>query len=234
MNLFAQRLQLDGAAPLVTYYDDSTGERVELSATTFDNWVAKTANLMRDELMVEDGDVVQVDLPLHWQALVWVQAAWTAGAVVELGSHVGGATPAVTVSTPDRMAQALGDERVALSLRPLGLPCKDALPAGVHDYATSVPGHGDHFQASSTAIEGPALVIGDAITSHVALLAVADLVGLTQGQRILRVGALATLDDVVQGWVAPIRAQGSVVVVNGAADHERLARIVADERISAP
>ena len=30
----------DAAAPLVTHYDDATGERVELSATTLANWVA--------------------------------------------------------------------------------------------------------------------------------------------------------------------------------------------------
>ena len=234
MNLFAQRLRLDGAAPVVTYYDDSTGERVELSGVTFDNWVAKTANFMRDELLVEDGAVVQVDLPLHWQALVWMQAAWTAGAVVEIGTHTGDVPPAVTVSTPDRMAQALGDERVALSLRPLGLPCQDELPAGVLDYATSVPGHGDRFQAHPCPIEGAALVVGNAITNHGALLAAADFVGLTHGQRILRVGGLATLDDVIQGWVAPISVQGSIVVVNGAADPARLERIAADEQISAP
>jgi len=163
-----------------------------------------------------------------------MQAAWLAGAVVEVGPHVSAAPPTVTVSTPGHMAQALGDERVALSLRPLGLPCLDDLPAGVYDYATSVPAHGDHFQAQPSAADGPALVTGDVVTSHVALLAAADLVGLTAGQRILRVGALATLDDVVQGWIAPISARGSVVVVNNAVDQGRLARIAADERISAP
>ncbi|PBC79521.1 uncharacterized protein (TIGR03089 family) [Streptomyces sp. TLI_235] len=40
----------DPSRPLITFYDDSTGERVELSAKTFDNWVAKTANLLQDEL----------------------------------------------------------------------------------------------------------------------------------------------------------------------------------------
>lgn len=47
---------VDPAAPLVTFYDDATGERVELSARTFDNWVAKTANLLQDELNAGPGD----------------------------------------------------------------------------------------------------------------------------------------------------------------------------------
>jgi hypothetical protein len=40
----------DPVRPLVTHYDDATGERVELSATTLENWVSKTANLLQDEL----------------------------------------------------------------------------------------------------------------------------------------------------------------------------------------
>ena len=46
--LLATARDRDPARPLVTHYDDSTGERVELSATTLDNWVAKTANLLQD------------------------------------------------------------------------------------------------------------------------------------------------------------------------------------------
>src|SRR5690606_31992912 len=33
------------ARPLITFYDDATGERIELSGVTTANWVAKTANL---------------------------------------------------------------------------------------------------------------------------------------------------------------------------------------------
>jgi hypothetical protein len=36
--------------PRITYYDDATGERIELSTVTLANWAAKTANLLRDEL----------------------------------------------------------------------------------------------------------------------------------------------------------------------------------------
>ena len=43
------------ARPLVTFYDDATGERVELSVATYANWVAKTAGLAQDELDVERG-----------------------------------------------------------------------------------------------------------------------------------------------------------------------------------
>ncbi|MEI8082681.1 MAG: TIGR03089 family protein, partial [Actinomycetes bacterium] len=53
------------AAPFVTFYDVSTSERVELSGTTFENWVAKTANFLRDEFDIEPGSRVGGRLPVH-------------------------------------------------------------------------------------------------------------------------------------------------------------------------
>ncbi len=43
-------LRADPMGPRITYYDDATGERIELSTVTLANWAAKTANLLRDEL----------------------------------------------------------------------------------------------------------------------------------------------------------------------------------------
>ena len=43
-------LARDPMGPRITYYDDATGERIELSAVTLANWAAKTANLLREEL----------------------------------------------------------------------------------------------------------------------------------------------------------------------------------------
>ncbi|MDT7643714.1 MAG: hypothetical protein QOC75_714, partial [Pseudonocardiales bacterium] len=54
-NLLRPLLASDPARPLITYYDDATGERIELSGTTLANWAAKTANLMRDECDIEPG-----------------------------------------------------------------------------------------------------------------------------------------------------------------------------------
>ncbi|MFD0393659.1 TIGR03089 family protein [Streptomyces nogalater] len=49
-DLLASALAADPGRPLVTFYDDATGERVELSVATFANWVAKTANLLQGDL----------------------------------------------------------------------------------------------------------------------------------------------------------------------------------------
>ncbi len=43
--VLSARLRDDPGQPLVTFYDDASGERVELSVTTYANWVAKAASL---------------------------------------------------------------------------------------------------------------------------------------------------------------------------------------------
>ena len=70
------------ARPLVTFYDDSTGERVELSVATYANWVAKTANLLQDEFDVGPGSTVAVALPVHWQTAAVLLGVWSCGAAV--------------------------------------------------------------------------------------------------------------------------------------------------------
>ncbi len=81
--LLRRRVADDPSNPLVTFYDDATGERVELSARTFDNWVAKTANFLVDGLGAEPGTRVVLVLPPHWQTAVWLLACWSAGLVAE-------------------------------------------------------------------------------------------------------------------------------------------------------
>jgi uncharacterized protein (TIGR03089 family) len=59
-------LRGDPGRPLVTFYDHASGERTELSVTTYANWVAKTAGLLVDEYDLERGQVIRIDLPVHW------------------------------------------------------------------------------------------------------------------------------------------------------------------------
>src|SRR5215203_4284402 len=81
-DLLSVTVRREPAAPLVTHYDDATGERVELSATTLDNWVAKTANLLQDEFDVGPGSTVAVALPVHWQTAAVLLGIWSCGATV--------------------------------------------------------------------------------------------------------------------------------------------------------
>ncbi len=134
----------DGARPFITFYDDATGERVELSTTTFDNWVAKTAGFLTVGLSAEPGERVALRLPAHWQALAWAAACWSAGVCVVLGDDD---DVEVAVVGPDGVAAAAGSapEMVGLALRPLGGRFTEPLPPGVTDYAVEVPGYPDRF-----------------------------------------------------------------------------------------
>src|SRR4051794_14518536 len=84
-DLVTSLLRSDPARPLVTFYDDDTGERVELSVKTFENWVAKTANLLQGDLSADPGEHVWLLLPTHWQSAVWVCAAAACGVTVSTG-----------------------------------------------------------------------------------------------------------------------------------------------------
>src|SRR5829696_9405469 len=80
--LLATARDRDPARPLLTHYDDATDERVELSATTLANWVAKTANLLQEEFDIGAGSTVAVSLPVHWQTAAVLLGAWSCGAAV--------------------------------------------------------------------------------------------------------------------------------------------------------
>src|SRR3954454_22677912 len=80
--LLDETLRRDAAAPLVTFYDDATGERGELSSPTLATWVAKTATLLQDEFDVGPGSTVALALPVHWQTAAVLLAVWSCGAAV--------------------------------------------------------------------------------------------------------------------------------------------------------
>jgi uncharacterized protein (TIGR03089 family) len=139
--LTARRLAADPGRPFLTYYDDGTGERTELSVTTFANWVAKTANLLADELLLDPGAVVDLRLPPHWLGPVFLGAAWSAGLVVADGHD----PTADLVVTGPQYDEPVGAERLACSLTPFATRITDPLPEGVQDFGLLWPGQGDVF-----------------------------------------------------------------------------------------
>jgi uncharacterized protein (TIGR03089 family) len=149
-DLLVGLLREDGARPLVTFYDDATGERVELSVATFANWVNKTAGLAQDELDLEHGDLVLVDLPTHWLGVVWLGAAWTAGLCVTVDRSLAKDADLV-VCGPDGIeayAELVDAHPVmAISLRPLGARFAETLPTGLTDYGAVVLAQPDVFVA---------------------------------------------------------------------------------------
>ena len=143
----AAELRREPGRPLVTWYDEGTGERVELSVTTYANWVAKAASLLVDEHDLERGDVLLVDLPTHWLGPVFLGAAWTAGLAVAFPSS--GADPTAVVCGPAGLATwaVRADDLpvLACSLLPMGVRFAEPLPQGVHDVGVEVWGRPDAF-----------------------------------------------------------------------------------------
>jgi uncharacterized protein (TIGR03089 family) len=188
--LLAGLLRTDPARPLVTFYDDSTGERVELSVATFANWVNKTAGLVQDELDVERGGVVLLDLPTHWLGVVWLGAAWTGGLCVTTDRALLREADLV-VCGPDGVQEyadlAATRPVVGISLRPLGGRFTEPLPAGVTDYASVVLAQPDAFVSyDPPAAEDRAWRDGDGSLSQMHLLASAEDEALVEpGGRLL-------------------------------------------------
>jgi len=143
VDALARVIATDATRPLVTYYDDATGERTELSGATLANWVAKTANLLVDGLGLGPGDVAAVALPPHWQTAAVLLGCWSAGLSIDLEPT--GQAVQVGFATADRLDQVRADETYALALDPFGLGFRTGAPGGAQDFNEVVRGYGDRF-----------------------------------------------------------------------------------------
>ncbi|MFF7655414.1 TIGR03089 family protein [Streptomyces sp. NPDC007983] len=215
-DLLRSALAADPARPLVTFYDDATGERVELSVATFANWVAKTANLLQDDLAVAPGDRVALLLPAHWQTAVWLLACSSVGVLADVDGDPAAAD--VVVSGPDTLeeARACSGERMALALRPLGGRFPQP-PQGFADYAVEVPSQGDRFAPYAPVDpDAPALAVGGLELTGAELVerARADAAahGLEPGSRVLSGLPYDGWEGLSYGLYAPLAAGGSVVL----------------------
>jgi len=144
-DLLGRRLAADPSQPLVTFYDDATGERTELSVKTFANWVSKTANLYAEELMLDPGDTVRIDLPPHWLGPVFLAAAWSCG--LDVADPADGAADdaaEVAVVGPQGLDRP-GRTTLACSLTPFATPFREPLPAGLLDHGVLWSGQSDVF-----------------------------------------------------------------------------------------
>jgi uncharacterized protein (TIGR03089 family) len=237
-DLLTRAKRRDGSRPLITYYDLDSGGRTELSVATVENWVAKTAGMLFDELDVTDGDVVDVDLPAHWLGLVVLAATWTLGAAVVLPPAAGGtpgsgasAVAAVRVRAAHEVnsREARGSDGsglVVTSTRPLGGPAGMPLPPGAVDLGRDVLGY-------------PDVLAVPLARSQDALLGAATLAPGEPGARRLVVASRLDSTVAVDALLVPLRDDGSVVLVctsrpvnDDVAAAPDIAAIAADERVS--
>ena len=227
------RLAAAPAAPLLTWYDLASGERVELSATTFDGWVAKTAGLVRDVVGLQHGDLVALDLPSHWLAPVWLAACAELGLSTSPGGEPRAAD--LAVCGPEGIEAALAAPDVmAVSLLPMAMPFRTPLPPGADDYCLEVRSAPDRFSPSwPVGSDDVLLRLPDVELTHAEALAAARELA---DSHALRDGARLLVDDRVDDmprWlltlVVPLLLGGSVVLLTGGGDDDRVARIAAEE-----
>jgi uncharacterized protein (TIGR03089 family) len=223
--LFRALVAPDPTRPLLTFYDDATGERTELSGATLGNWVAKTANTLVDDLDLEPGQWAAVSLPPHWQTAAVLLGCWTVGLAVTTAPD-----PAevafLTVAAACTEWPAV--ERYVVGLHPFGLPLP-SVPEGCLDFTSEIRTHGDHFAARTPVTAAtPALrwTDADAVTHEQTQ---ADLctraaeraaaLGVPTGGRVL-VDTDAHPDPV--DWLVAPLAAGATIVLSRNTDAAKL------------
>jgi uncharacterized protein (TIGR03089 family) len=225
--VLARRLADDPARPLVTFYDDDTDERTELSVATWANWVAKVSSLLVEDLDVEHGSRLLVDLRAHWLGTVVLGAAWACGIEVVWSGQ------ADAVVTGPEGLPVWGPEAgripvLATALQPLAGRFPDDVPPGVHDLGVEVWAQPDVYAAFPGPEDDDAAVEG---ASHAELwgsAAAGDQ--LTDGGRLLSEANPASPSGLAS-LTEPLARGGSLVLVAHASP-ERREQIAADERVT--
>ena len=252
----ARLLQGGGASgdrPLLTWYHAAAGQRVELSARTFGNWVAKTANLLVEELGLEPGDRVGLLLPSHWLAPVAMAACWRAGLqavpagpeldrraadalLAEAGCAACFAHEELLAEVPSRFPGA-PPPLLAVAADPLGRPAGDlggALPFA--RVAASMPDHfdGDEPPAAAEAVllASPGghrrWTLGQLVETA---LEVGERLGVREGDRLYSGLGLDDADGVLAGVAVPLVRGAGVVLERDPVPAELPGRL-AEEKVT--
>lgn len=241
-------LTRDPGRPRLTWYGDGP-ERIELSGAVLANWVAKTTNLLVEELDAGPGETILLDLPAHWRSLVWALAAWRTGATLELRTpeaptRATGARAVVT-ARPGAWIDAghvpASSDVVAVALPGLARSFGAPLPAGVLDAAADTMTYGDVVgYVPPLDPDEPALVDEHGLeVTHATLVAwaVAGAHAPAGARALLSAsdGPVTALRSTLGTWAD----DGSVVLLGPEATTrhaapDALARLVASERITYP
>lgn len=211
MELLRTILSSDPATPRLTVYNESTGARLDFSAQTLDNWAAKVANMLREELDLEQGSLISLDLPASWQCVAIVLGAMAAGIDVEF-CPIEQAQGAVVFMDSERIdaSPTFSGDVVLVTQDPFGrgvVECGGIVPDGMIDFGPTVRFYGDQFFEPGTRIE-------ESVDKQA-------LAAITPGARALSTG-WTTLTEMERTVLAPLAAVGSAVVVTGIASGQRL------------
>ena len=231
--VLAAQLRHDPGRPLLTFYDHASDERVELSVTTYANWVAKAAGLLTDLADLERGMSLRIDLPPHWLSPVFLGAAWSIGLKVTTDDD-----PDAVVCGPDTLdvwAPRVGELPVlACSLRPLGVRFAEPVPPGVLDVGVEIWAQPDGWSPWDPPTDDDHAT--DDLTQRELFASSTDLTAaagssLTDGGRLLSVADPASPPGMAT-FTEPLGRGGSLVLVRNP-DPARLDGVYDAERATA-
>jgi uncharacterized protein (TIGR03089 family) len=220
---FAELLAAEPSRPFVTYYDEASGERSELSVKSLANWVAKTHHLLGTELGLGVGDTALISVPAHWISVPVLLGCLTAG--LELTSN-GSADVAFVAPSTLTAADATDVYVIAPESAAVGL--RDAVPAGALDYVSSVRPQADAWPTVLLAAGPDDPCLPGLTRAQVVERALAA--GLSPGERLLTTRPWRGPDDWIATVLAPLAVGGSVVIVTNATDDEVVGRRASQER----
>lgn len=208
--MFATAISIDPTRPLLTFYDDATDERTELSGATLANWVAKASNMIVDECGLGVGNRAAIGAPPHWQTAAILLACWNVGLAVSLGRA---SADVAFVYVDDATHEWAAADRYALNLHPLALPLRNP-PDGYADFNSEVRVHGDHYYpAAPVPAYAEALMRGDRMWTNAEVVDEATSraahFGITGGRVLVDAGAYP---DVVDWLLAPLAGGASIVL----------------------
>jgi uncharacterized protein (TIGR03089 family) len=232
-SLFAALFESAPSKPFVTFYDEASGERAELSAKSLANWVAKTHHLLTDELGLGVGDAALVALPAHWISVPVLLGCLSAGLSL---SDTAGTVSTVAFVTDQTRPRAAGIPDVyAISTESAAVGFRGGDPDGTTDYVLAVRPHDDVWAGvHSPAAPGDDCLPGATRAEVVRAAAQrAKELGLAAGGRLLSTRDWAGPQDWVDAVLAPLAVGGSLVLVRNCPSAELLARRVEQERATA-
>jgi uncharacterized protein (TIGR03089 family) len=228
------------ARPVLTYYDDATGERTALTAETLAGWAGRVARLLREGCGLDAGDRVAVLLPPHWQTAAVLLGGWAANVSVSfrLAATAGLAPvgrgedePFDAVFAPRHRIDDWLDHVPAARHRFVLHNGDVDVPDGYRDLMTELAAYGGTLPAYATLRASDAASV-DGTTYREwggVARAVADQHGWHPGDRVL-VDA-AEHEHAVFWLLAPFSA-GATVVLCANLDRARLNERVAAERVT--
>lgn len=220
---FADLVAAEPARPFVTYYDEATGERSELSVRSCANWVAKTHHLLGDELGLGIGDTALLRLPAHWISVPILLGCLTAGLALTADGPAQVAFVAADGGLPGNVD---ADDVFAIAPATAAVGFRGAEPVGTVDYVAAVRPQADawggvQFRAGPDDPCLPGRTRAQTATTN-----------LPPGTRLLTTRDWNGPDDWLATLLGPLAAGGSVVFVRNA-DDATVDRRAAQERATA-